>query len=84
MQTITIHTEYIKLNQFLKWANIVASGAEANQMIKNGMIKVDGQVEVRRGRKLYPGNCIEIKGTGLYCITREGSAEIASEGIDPE
>jgi ribosome-associated protein len=84
LQTITIHTEYIKLNQFLKWINVAASGAEANQMIRDGKVKVDGQIELRRGRKLYPGNCIKIEGDGLYSITREGSAQIASKGIDAE
>jgi ribosome-associated protein len=84
MQEIAIHTEYIKLTQFLKWANIAATGSEANQMIKSGMVKVNGQVELRRGRKLYPGDCVEVKGAGLYCVIGGGSAEGASKGTDPE
>ncbi len=84
MREIRIHTQYIKLNQFLKWANIAATGSEANQMIKSGMVIVNGQVELRRGRKLYPGDCVQVGGAGLFRITGGGNTEGVSEGTDPE
>lgn len=83
MKSIVIHSDYIKLNQFLKWANIAYSGAEANRMIHEGMVKVDGVVELKRGRKLYPGNSVEVKGSGLYLVVKEGSAGLASEETHP-
>ena len=51
-----IYTEYIKLDSFLKAVNEASSGGEAKMMIAEGYISVNGQVELRRGRKLYPGD----------------------------
>jgi len=84
MKEIRIHTQYIKLTQFLKWANIAITGSEANQMIRNGMVSVNGQVELRRGRKLYPGDCVEVEGAGIYRIIGGGNTEGVSKGTDPE
>ncbi|MCB0088287.1 MAG: RNA-binding S4 domain-containing protein [Caldilineaceae bacterium] len=50
--------ETIKLDQFLKLAQIVHSGGEAKQLIRAGFIMVNGQVETRRGRKLRPGDVV--------------------------
>ena len=46
----------MKLDQFLKWHNIVSSGGEAKTLIKSGHIKVNGEIEKRRGRKLVIGD----------------------------
>ena len=46
----------MKLDQFLKWQNIVSSGGEAKFLIKSGSIKVNGEIETRRGRKLNRGD----------------------------
>ena len=46
----------MKLDQFLKWHNFVSSGGEAKNLIKSGNVKVNGQVEKRRGRKLVKGD----------------------------
>lgn len=54
-----IDTEYIKLDSFLKAVNATSSGGMAKVMITEGMVRVNGQVETRRGRKLYPGDRIE-------------------------
>lgn len=51
-----ITTPFIKLDSFLKAENAVASGGEAKVMIAEGYISVNGEVELRRGRKLYPGD----------------------------
>tara|TARA_Y100001968_G_scaffold327772_1_gene373518 strand:+ start:100 stop:288 length:189 start_codon:yes stop_codon:yes gene_type:complete len=46
----------MKLDQFLKWNNIVSSGGEAKNLIKAGKVKVNGEIEKRRGRKLTNGD----------------------------
>ena len=46
----------MKLDQFLKWHNIVSSGGEAKIFIKSGQVKVNGQIELKRGRKLVKGD----------------------------
>jgi len=59
MQKITITTEYIKLDQAMKLQNMVESGAFAKEEIASGKVKVNGEVETRRGRKLYPEDTLE-------------------------
>ena len=61
MKEIPIKDEYIKLDQFLKFVNLVSSGIEAKMIIK------DGQVELRRGKKLHDGDQVEFEGN-FYCI----------------
>jgi len=46
----------MKLDQYLKWNNVVSSGGEAKFLIKSGQIKVNGEIEKRRGRKLVKGD----------------------------
>ena len=46
----------MKLDQFLKWKNMVTSGGEATTFIKSGSVKVNGVIETRRGRKLKKGD----------------------------
>ncbi len=46
----------MKLDQFLKWKNLVSSGGEAKFIIKSGSVKVNGEIETRRGRKLNKGD----------------------------
>ncbi len=48
----------MKLDQFLKWKNLVSSGGEAKFFIKSGSVKVNGVIETRRGRKLNKGDKI--------------------------
>lgn len=57
-----IDTDYIKLDSFLKAVDAVASGGEAKLLIAEGVVRVNGVVEVRRGRKLYPGDRVEMEG----------------------
>ncbi len=57
--------EYIKLDQFLKLANLVESGGQAKALIQGGMVKVNGEVETRRGRKLHQGDAVEFEGEVL-------------------
>ena len=46
----------MKLDQFLKWKNLVSTGGEAKVFIKSGSVKVNGKVETKRGRKLSKGD----------------------------
>jgi len=57
--------EYIKLDQFLKLANMVESGGQAKVLIQGGQVKVNGVVETRRGRKLRQGDAVEFEGEVL-------------------
>ena len=55
-------TEFIKLDQFLKLAQVAQTGGEAKYLIQTGLVRVNGQVETRRGRKLYEGDMVEFEG----------------------
>lgn len=61
MEIIKISTEFIKLDQFLKWANIVSSGSDAKFLILEGNIKVNNEIETRRGKKLYNDDIVEFE-----------------------
>jgi S4 domain protein YaaA len=71
MEKLAIHTEYIKLDQFLKLAQLVSSGGEARFYIQEHPIVVNGEPENRRGRKLRPGDIIRVP---------QGSWEIVQAG----
>jgi ribosome-associated protein len=58
--TFPIHTEHIDLLQFLKATGIAATGGEAKMLVDEGFIRVDGEEESRRRRKLRPGMSIDI------------------------
>ncbi|HHW49145.1 MAG TPA: S4 domain-containing protein YaaA [Clostridiaceae bacterium] len=60
MEKVSIHTEYIKLDQFLKWAGIAETGSHAKTMIINGYVNVNGQKELRRGKKIRKGDIVEV------------------------
>lgn len=53
-----IETEFIELAQLLKLMSLVGTGGEAKEMIQNGLVKVNGEIETRRGRKLRPGDVV--------------------------
>ena len=56
METIVIHTEFIKLQDLLKFANLVGSGGEAKERIQDGQVRVNGEVCLMRGKKIRPGD----------------------------
>lgn len=62
MISIPIETESIRLAQLLKLASVVQDGAEAKFRIANREVRVNGDVEIRRGRKLRVGNLVEVDG----------------------
>ena len=62
MTTIEITTEYIKLDAFLKFAGAVGTGGEAKLLIEDGQVKVNGEVCTMRGKKLRPGDTVDLNG----------------------
>lgn len=59
---IGIHTEFIRLQDFLKFANAVESGGMAKNFIQNGQVTVNGEVCSMRGKKLRPGDNVSFLG----------------------
>ena len=62
METIKLRDEFIKLGQALKAANLVSSGVEAKDVILEGMVKVNGETEYQRGKKLREGDIVSFNG----------------------
>lgn len=65
MEIIKLKEEYIKLGQALKAAGLVESGVDAKFAIKDGLVKVNGQVETQRGKKLVEGDIVEYDGNSI-------------------
>lgn len=68
MEIIKLKTDYIKLGQALKLANMVQDGVEAKYIIKDGLVKVNGQVDTRRGKKLSDGDIISFQGNEIKIV----------------
>ncbi|RHP33870.1 RNA-binding S4 domain-containing protein [Lachnotalea sp. AF33-28] len=68
MEEIKLKEEYIKLGQALKAANLVSSGVEAKIVIQDGTVKVNGETETRRGRKLYDGDSVFFRGQTIKIV----------------
>ncbi len=68
MEKVKINSEYITLGQFLKFANIISSGGMVKAILQDTKIYVNDILESRRGKKLYPGDKIVVKGIGDYRI----------------
>ena len=62
MEVIKLRDEFIKLGQALKAAGLVESGVEAKEVILDGLVKVNGETDTRRGRKLYDGDTVTFEG----------------------
>ncbi len=62
MNVIKLREEFIKLGQALKAAGLVQSGVEAKEVIQSGLVTVNGEVDTRRGKKLYAGDVVGFNG----------------------
>ncbi len=60
IEKIAISTEFIKLDSFLKFASAVETGGMAKEIIQEGLVKVNGEVCLMRGKKLRPGDKVEV------------------------
>ena len=65
METLVLRDEFIKLGQALKAANLCESGVDAKFAVQDGLVKVNGETENRRRRKLYDGDVVEFEGNKL-------------------
>ena len=68
MEELRLRDDYIKLGQALKAAGLAASGVEAKLAIQDGLVKVNGAVEVQRGKKLYDGDIVEFRGESVKVV----------------
>lgn len=87
---VTIRDESIKLGQFIKLASLVATGGEAKELVSEGQVSVNGEVDTRRGRTLRHGDVVCI---GEACARVTSAAEdegdyfdeaTADDDFDPE
>lgn len=69
MEEIMIKDEYIKLGQALKLAGFAGSGVDAKFMIEDGIVTVNGQTELRRGKKIYSGDVIALENKQVKVIS---------------
>lgn len=65
---VSIQVEPIQLQQFLKLSGAARTGGEAKLLITQGKVKVNGRQELRRARKLYPGDEVEVAGRGQFVV----------------
>lgn len=68
METIKLKDEYIKLGQALKAAGLVEDGVEAKIAVQNGDVFVNGEVDTRRGRKLFDGDIVSFLGKEIKIL----------------
>lgn len=70
-EKIEITTEYITLGQFLKLANILESGGIIKSFLQDQGATVNGELEKRRGRKLYPNDVVEVEQFGSFVVIKD-------------
>ena len=75
IEEIPIHTEFIKLQDFLKFANVVESGGMAKNMILAEEVQVNGEVCTMRGKKLHPGDTVTFMGSSWRVTGITGNAD---------
>lgn len=70
-QRVEIETSFITLGQFIKLANVFESGGMIKAFLQDTGVLVNGEIEQRRGRKLYPEDVVEIEEIGTYIVATE-------------
>lgn len=68
MKEVKISTEFIKLDQFLKLADIAQTGGHGKIIILDGLVKVNGEITLQRGKKLYKDDIVELEDYGKFVI----------------
>ena len=74
-KSITIRDEFIKLGQALKLSGEADTGVDAKFMIEEGKVKVNGEVEERRGRKLYNGDIFTVNDSEIEVISKQATVK---------
>ena len=69
MEEIAIHTDFIKLDALMKLSALAESGGEAKQLIADGLVKVNGEVCLMRGKKLFPEDTVSFDGQTVRVIS---------------
>lgn len=72
-KTLVLETEFMTLGQFLKEINVISSGGQAKWYLADNSVFVDGELENRRGRKLYAGMMIELPEEGTFFMVKKGN-----------
>jgi ribosome-associated protein len=72
IEEIPIRDTMIRLGQLLKLANVVEDGVEATELIKNGLVKVNGEIDDRRGRQLHNGDTVTVNGQTVRVSAPQG------------
>lgn len=68
MKKVKIETEYIKLDQLLKFSGVLSTGGQGKILIKQGYVKLNGEIITERGKKIKKGDEIEIKDMGKILV----------------
>lgn len=68
MKELKLRKEYITLGQLLKAEGLVEDGVEAKEVIQNGEVSVNGEIDTRRGKKLYPEDVVSFNGTEIKVV----------------
>ncbi len=68
---VYFHTEFVKLQQLMKLADIVGQGSDAKLLIQDGQVKLNGEVCTMRGKKVYDGDIMEFDGTEYLACRKE-------------
>ena len=71
MENIYLRDDFIKLGQALKLSGLVSSGVEAKEVIQEGLVKVNGEIDTRRGKKLVEGDIFEFEGNKVQVLEKE-------------
>ncbi|GAB3538503.1 hypothetical protein GCM10027403_25080 [Arthrobacter tecti] len=66
---IPIRDAMIRLGQLMKLANLAEDGAEAKELIENGLVQVNSEIEERRGRQIHPGDSVTVNGVSVVVVS---------------
>ena len=72
MEEISITTEFIRLDSLLKLTGLVDTGGQGKLLIQQGEVQVNGEVCSQRGKKLYPGDRVQLGGRSFQVVGAEG------------
>ncbi len=71
MEKVYFHTDFVKLQQLMKLADLVGQGSDAKMLIQEGYVKLNGQVCTMRGKKVYDGDVMEFEGEEYLACKRD-------------
>lgn len=71
MEKVYFHTEFVKLQQLMKLADVVGQGSDAKMLIQEGYVKLNGDVCTMRGKKVYDGDVMEFEGEQFLACRRD-------------